>query len=77
MNELEAKCYLTKKGSANNSDHTCMYVRAQMKVLCGKFYVCSFIECFNTIEFSSFVKYNIAILQSFKLLSFQKDIIRI
>ena len=23
MNELEAKCYLTKKGGANNSDHTC------------------------------------------------------
>ena len=23
MNELEAKCYLTKKGDANNSDHTC------------------------------------------------------
>ena len=29
MNELEAKCYLTKKGGANNSDHTC---RA---VICG------------------------------------------
>ena len=24
MNELEAKCYLTKKGGANNSDHTCI-----------------------------------------------------
>ena len=23
MNELEAKCYLTKQGGANNSDHTC------------------------------------------------------
>ena len=23
MNEVEAKCYLTKKGGANNSDHTC------------------------------------------------------
>ena len=28
MNELEAKCYLTKQGGANNSDHTCiLYVR--------------------------------------------------
>ena len=24
MNELEAKSYLTKKGGANNSDHTCI-----------------------------------------------------
>ena len=27
MNELEAKCYLTKKGGANNSDHTCTFDR--------------------------------------------------
>ena len=26
MNELEAKCYLTKKGGANTSDHTCTHV---------------------------------------------------
>ena len=32
MNELEAKCYLTKKGGANNSDHTCMITSAY---LCG------------------------------------------
>ena len=25
MNELEAKCYLTKQGGANNSDHTCIF----------------------------------------------------
>ena len=25
MNELEAKCYLTKQGGANNSDHDCIY----------------------------------------------------
>ena len=28
MNELEAKCYLTKKGGANNSDHTCIACHA-------------------------------------------------
>ena len=26
MNELEAKCYLTKQGGANNSDHDCIYI---------------------------------------------------
>ena len=26
MNKLEAKCYLTKKGGANKSDHTCTCV---------------------------------------------------
>ena len=25
MKELEAKCYLTKQGGANNSDHDCIY----------------------------------------------------
>ena len=25
MNELEAKCYLTKQGGANNSDQHCIY----------------------------------------------------
>ena len=24
MNELEAKCYLTKQGGANNFDHDCI-----------------------------------------------------
>ena len=26
MNELEAKCYLTKQEGANNSDHDCIYI---------------------------------------------------
>ena len=34
MNELEAKCYLTKKGGANNSDHTCMYVHQVQNKAC-------------------------------------------
>ena len=32
MNELEAKCYLTKKGGANNSDHTCILSKMQLSV---------------------------------------------
>ena len=31
MNELEAKCYLTKKGGANNSDHTCTHQTLKRK----------------------------------------------
>ena len=32
MNELEAKCYLTKQGGANNSDQHCIYVRICMYI---------------------------------------------
>ena len=32
MNELEAKCYLTKKGGANNSDHTCSSLNTNIPV---------------------------------------------
>ena len=49
MNELEAKCYLTKKGGANNSDHT--YSRllflgcCTLPVLSFPLWICWFLRC--------------------------------
>ena len=56
MNELEAKCYLTKQGGANNSDHTCMiftYIKInQIRLFIDLYITWSFYLWFDYCRFT-------------------------